>query len=249
MKNPYSRKKVMDKWYIGTSGWYYEHWRGKFYPQELNKTDWLTYYAQHFRTIEINATFYRLPFKGMITGWTRRTPPDFKFVVKGSRMITHSHKLKNVDAPLQTFLERISMMKGKILCILWQLPPSLKFDIALLEQFFSKLPSMFRYAIEFRHPSWLQDKTFDLLSRYNMAHCTISAPKLPCDLTTTTDFAYIRFHGIHGWYNYNYTEEDLFWWRDKLYVIGEKVDKVLVYFNNDHEAYAARNALRLKDIL
>jgi len=185
----------MNKWYIGTSVWYYEHWRERFYPKELNKTDWLSYYAQHFKTVEINATFYRLPFKGMITGWLRRTPPDFRFVViKGSRRITHSHKLKNIDDPLQNFLERVSMIKEKVLCILWQLSPSLKLDLSLLEQFISKLTPSFRYAIEFRHPSWIQDKTFDLLGRYNMAHCTISAPKLPCDLTTTTDFAYIRFH-------------------------------------------------------
>ncbi|MGA1825162.1 MAG: DUF72 domain-containing protein [bacterium] len=239
----------MNKWYIGTSGWYYEHWREKFYPQNLDKTEWLSFYAQRFRTVEINSTFYRLPFKGMITGWLRKTPPDFRFVIKGSRRITHSHKLKNIDDPVHTFLERITMMKEKMLCILWQLPPSLAFDSALLEQFLSKLPSAFRYAMEFRHPSWIQDKTIELLNKYNIAHCTISAPGFPCDLTTTTDFAYIRFHGIHRWYNYNYTEEDLLWWRDTLSIIGERVDKILVYFNNDYEAYAVINALRLKEIL
>lgn len=239
----------MAKWYIGTSGWSYEHWRERFYPRELKQTDWLGYYARHFETVEINSTFYRLPYKGAVIGWLKRTPPDFRFVIKGSRRITHSHKLRNIDEPLQVFLERISLMKEKILCILWQLPPSIKFDFSLLEQFVSQLPSEFRYAVEFRDASWIQERTFDLLRQNNIAHCTISAPGLPCNLTTTADFAYIRFHGISGWYSYNYSEADLFWWRDQIKAIGGKVDKVLAYFNNDYEAYAVKNALRLKEIL
>lgn len=240
---------MTDKWYIGTSGWSYEHWRERFYPGDLKQIDWLGYYARHFGTVEINATFYRLPSEGMLIGWSKRTPSGFRFAIKGSRRITHSHKLRDIGAPLQVFLERISLIKEKVLCILWQLPPSLQFDLPLLEQFCSQLPASFRYAIEFRHASWIQDRTFDLLARYNIAHCTISAPGLPCNLTATTDFVYIRFHGINGWYSYQYSEADLFWWRDRIKAMGESVDKVLGYFNNDYEAYAVRNALRLKELL
>lgn len=118
-----------------------------------------------------------------------------------------------------------------------------------MEEFLSQLPGNFRYALEFRHASWIEDNTFQLLERYQVAHCTVSAPKFPCNLTTTTDFAYIRFHGITGWYNYNYTEDDLLWWMENILMIGKRTDKVLVYFNNDYNAYAVKNALRLKALL
>ncbi len=242
--------KLKDKkWWIGTSGWSYKHWQGIFYPLNLKNSDWLGYYVSHFPTVEVNSTFYRIPFKGMITSWLKKTPNDFRFVIKGSRRITHYKKLRDFKDPLQVFLERLEPLREKILCILWQLPPSLKRDIVLMEEFLSQLPGNFRYALEFRHASWIEDNTFQLLERYQVAHCTVSAPKFPCNLTTTTDFAYIRFHGITGWYNYNYTEDDLLWWMENILMIGKRTDKVLVYFNNDYNAYAVKNALRLKALL
>lgn len=240
---------MIRKWWIGTSGWSYKHWQGLFYPESLKSADWLGYYTRHFSTVEVNATFYRLPFKGMITGWARKTPADFKFVIKGSRRVTHFQKLHDVREPLTALLERLEPLREKILCILWQLPPSLKQDLELLEGFLEQLPEGFRYAVEFRHPSWIEDRTFQLLVKYQVAHCTVSAPRLPCNLTTTADFAYIRLHGITEWYNYNYTEEDLLWWRDEILKISEGVKKVLIYFNNDFDAYAVKNALRLKELL
>jgi uncharacterized protein YecE (DUF72 family) len=140
-------------------------------------------------------------------------------------------------------------LRDRILCILWQLPPSLKQDLSLLEGFLSGLPDTYRYALEFRHSSWINNDCFQLLSKFRVAHCTVSAPRFPCDLTITTDFAYIRFHGIDKWYNYNYSEEDLLWWRDELLRIGKSVNRILVYFNNDSEANAVRNALRLQELL
>ena len=234
---------------VGTSGWSYKHWQGRFYPEGLKSTDWLEYYTKHFPTVEVNASFYRLPFEGMISGWTRKTPSRFRFVFKGSRKMTHFQKLGNVSESVQLLLERLEPLREKILCILWQLPPSLKQDQKLLEEFLAQLPESYRYAMEFRHTSWINDNSFCLLSKYRVAHCTVSAPKLPCNLTVTTDFAYIRFHGIQGWYNYNYSEEDLLWWRDEILKIGEETERVLAYFNNDFEANAVRNALRLQDLL
>jgi uncharacterized protein YecE (DUF72 family) len=238
-----------NRFWIGTSGWSYKHWQGRFYPEGLKSTDWLEYYTQHFRTVEVNASFYRLPFKGMVSAWGRKPPPNFKFVFKGSRRVTHFQKLRNVTESVELLLERLEPLREKILCILWQLPPSLKQDLTLLEEFLAQLPENYRYAMEFRHASWINDSSFHLLSKYRIAHCIVSAPGLPCNLTVTTDFAYIRFHGIQGWYSYNYSEEDLLWWRDELLKIGERVDSVLAYFNNDFEANAVRNALRLQDLL
>jgi uncharacterized protein YecE (DUF72 family) len=238
-----------NRFWIGTSGWSYKHWQGRFYPDGIKSNEWLEYYTQYFRTVEVNASFYRLPFKGMVSGWAGRTPPDFMFVFKGSRRVTHFQKLYNVKESIELLLKRLEPLKDKILCILWQLPPSLKQDLHLLEGFLAQLPSTYRYAMEFRHASWINDSSFHLLSKYKVAHCTVSAPGLPCNLTTTTDFAYIRFHGIQGWYNYNYSEEDLLWWRDEFLKIGERVNKVLAYFNNDFEANAVRNGLRLQELL
>lgn len=237
------------KWRIGTSGWSYKHWEGKFYPEGLKATDWLGYYCRHFNTVEVNTTFYRLPFKGMITGWLKKAPPGFGFVIKGNRRVTHFRKLHNIGDPLNALLERLEPLREKILCILWQLPPSMKLDLALLEGFLAQLPETFRYAIEFRHASWIESRTFYILEKYQVAHCTVSAPGLPCNLTVTADFAYIRLHGINGWYNYNYTQDDLLWWRDEIQKIGKGVEKVLAYFNNDFDAYAVKNALRLQDLL
>lgn len=237
------------KWRIGTSGWSYRHWQGVFYPEGMKSSDWLGYYIKHFPTVEVNATFYRLPFKGMITSWYRKTPGDFGFAIKGSRRITHYQKLRGFEVALKALLERLEPLKEKIYCILWQLPPSMKRDLVLLQEFVSNLPDSYRYALEFRHASWVDDKTFQLLERYNIAHCIISAPKLPCNLATTADFAYIRFHGISSWYDYMYTEDDLLWWRDRILMISENTKGVLVYFNNDSNAYSVRNALRLTELL
>ncbi|MBN2372526.1 DUF72 domain-containing protein [bacterium] len=237
------------KWRIGTSGWSYKHWEGRFYPYGLKAAEWLPYYCDRFDTVEVNSSFYRLPFKGMITGWLKKTPPDFGFVIKGSRRVTHFLKLHNIQEPLKALFERLEPLREKILCILWQLPPSMKLDLASLEGFLRQLPDTYRYAIEFRHASWIEKCTFQLLERYQSAHCILSAPGLPCNTAITTDFAYIRFHGINRWYNYEYTQDDLFWWRDQIQRIGESVERVLAYFNNDFDAYAVNNALSLKDLL
>lgn len=237
------------KWWVGTSGWFYKHWQGVFYPDGMKNREWLGFYVEHFPAVEVNATFYRLPFKGIITNWLRSTPSDFKFVIKGSRRITHYQKLKEIETPLSSLLERLSPLREKILCILWQLPPSLRRDDVLLNEFLLKLPNNFRYAIEFRHASWIDDATFKILKSHNVAHTTISAPNLPCNLTTTTDFAYIRFHGISGWYNYNYSEEDLMWWRNQIQELDKNVKRVLAFFNNDANGYAAMNAMRLIELL
>jgi len=236
------------RFWIGTSGWYYRHWEGRFYPEGLPSTEWLSYYTRHFSTVEVNASFYRLPFKGMVTGWLRRTPPGFRFVFKGSRRVTHVLKLRSVHESVNLLLERLAPLKERIACILWQLPPSLRQDLPLLGEFLAQLPAGYRYAIEFRHASWIHEQCLQLLAQHRVAHCT-SAPGLPCNPTVTADFAYIRFHGISSWYNYDYTEEDLCWWRNEIRRIGGKAEQVFAFFNNDFEAHAASNALRLQELL
>jgi uncharacterized protein YecE (DUF72 family) len=124
--------------YLGTSGWYYEEWADRFYPGDLQKNKWLEFYAKIFNTVEVNASFYRLPSKNMIKGWKNKTPDDFLLTFKGSKLVTHNKKLKDSDGYLKKFFDRIKLAEKKVGVILWQLPPQLTKDIPLLEDFFKQ---------------------------------------------------------------------------------------------------------------
>ncbi len=232
--------------YLGTSGWYYDDWKDVFYPSDITKSDWLNYYSSVFNTVEVNASFYRLPFKNMVKGWKNKTPDDFIFTFKGSRLITHNKKLKNVNDYLNKFFERIKLSE-KVGVVLWQLPPSLKKDIDRLEQFFDNLNKSFRHCIEFRHKSWFDEDVYDVLKKHNIAYCIISAPDLPSTIQVTTNFAYIRFHGVNEWYKYNYSKNELNGWATKIKQMN--VDDVYIYFNNDYNGNAPKNGKLLIDLL
>ncbi|MBD3193828.1 MAG: DUF72 domain-containing protein [Candidatus Lokiarchaeota archaeon] len=232
--------------YCGTSGWYYDDWKNVFYPSNIKKSDWLNYYSSVFNTVEVNASFYRLPFKNMVKGWKNKTPDNFIFTFKGSRLITHNKKLKNVNDYLDKFFKRITLSE-KVGVVLWQLPPSLKKDIDRLEQFFDNLSTEFRHCVEFRHDSWFDPDVYDVLKKHNIAYCIISAPGLPSTIQVTTDFAYIRFHGTHEWYKHKYSKNELNGWATKIKQMN--VDDIYVYFNNDYNAFAPKNAKSLIDLL
>ena len=148
----------MNKVYIGTSGWSYKGWEKAFYPHDLPKKQQFQFYATQFPTVEINLTFYRLPTPNMIHGWREKAPPGFVYAIKGSRYITHMKKLQNLYQAVDRFFERIEPLKKQIGVILWQLPPFLQKGIALLDDFLQKLPKSYAYAVEFRHPSWIDEE-------------------------------------------------------------------------------------------
>lgn len=240
----------MARAYIGTSGFSYGHWSGTFYPDNLPQDELLSFYARHFDTVELNTTFYRLPFKHMVSGWYRRSPEKFVFALKGSRYITHRLKLSEAAGPLTRFFERAAILKEKCGPVLWQLPPNLRPDLTRLESFLKQLPQAMRHAVEFRNDSWLTDDIFSLLKRYQAAYCIVSAPDMACELRTTAPFVYIRMHGISGgWYSYNYSHDDLAWWAGKIRGFLRKKLDVYCYFNNDACGYAPANALALKKLL
>ncbi len=235
---------------IGTSGWWYDHWYGKFYPPELEKKDWFSYYAKVFDTVEVNSSFYRLPFEGVVKGWARKAPENFKFTLKMWRRVTHFKKLKGVEEDLAIFFERIKPLKKNYGAILYQLPPSLKLDLSLLEGFLKMLPDGVDQVIEFRNKSWLESKTFSLLKKYNVAYCIVSMPKFPELLELTADFSYIRFHGRETLYSSFYSDDELKQWRKRIRgFIRKKIKRVYIYFNNDYNAYAVKNALKMKELL
>lgn len=232
--------------YLGTSGWYYDHWIDTFYPSDLSKGDWLPFYAQRFNTVEVNASFYRLPFKNMVKGWKNKTPDNFSLTFKGSQLITHKRKLKNIKDYLSTFQQRIRLAE-KIGVVLWQLPPTLSKNIHRLNDFLGLLDKNMRHCIEFRHKSWFEDEVYNLLRNHDVGFCILSAPKLPTEIQVTSDFAYIRLHGIHDWYKHDYSEKELKKWAETINNL--KVDTVFCYFNNDYNGFAPKNCSRLKELL
>lgn len=228
--------------HIGTSGWYYDGWAGTFYPDGLKKAEWLPFFVQHVPTVEINATFYRLPFENMVKGWHRKAPEGFLYAVKGSRRITHLKKLIGVEEELQRFCERVSALQEHLGPILWQLPPNLHKNVERLDAFLSQLPPGHRHAVEFRHPSWMDGNVFETLRNHNAAHVSISSLKMPMDLTVTADFIYLRFHGLEGGYSHDYSEAELAPWVEHIRKAAGQGKDVFAYFNNDGNARAPKNA-------
>lgn len=233
--------------YVGTSGWNYDHWKGVFYPEKYPKSKWLEFYAEQFKTVEVNATFYRSMKPGTFDNWRKRTPEAFLWSVKASRFITHIKRLKDAEEPLQKFLEPLSMLGEKLGVMLFQFPPSLVFDEDILENFCRQLPENKRCTFEARHPSWLEENALMSLKRHNIAWCmSDTAGRYPFCEAVTSDFIYIRLHGSRKLYASQYTEEELKTWAKKI----ERWNKdTFVYFDNDFMGFAPKNALRLKELL
>ncbi|MEE9398886.1 MAG: DUF72 domain-containing protein, partial [Dehalococcoidales bacterium] len=214
------------RYHIGTSGWHYDHWRERFYPTELKKTQWLEFYAGHFSTVELNNSFYRLPSEDAFATWYNSSPPDFTFAVKVSRFITHIKRLRNSEEAVDKLISRGKILREKLGPLLYQLPPSMHRDDGVLEVFISSLPPEMKHVFEFRHQSWLDDEVFEILHRYNMALCVFDMPSLRCPLVVTADFAYIRFHGSNGLYSSGYSDEELTDWAKRIAGLGTNLKSV-----------------------
>src|SRR5438874_503007 len=202
----------MGKLFVGTSGWVYKGWAGTFYPRDLPARQHLEFYTTQFNTVEINATFYRLPFENGVRGWHDSAPPGFIYAVKGSRFITQMKKLNVEPKSIAIFFKRIAPLKEHTGPILWQLPPMLHKDSDRLNRFLRRLPKKHRYAVEFRHPSWLDEEIFDVLRANRAAFVSVSSMAMPMNLIATSDFIYIRFHGLQGGSAHHYTAAELRPW-------------------------------------
>lgn len=231
------------KIYIGCSGYYYNHWIGRFYPEKLPRKEWLVFYSEHFNTVEINNTFYRMPEEKAVINWYSITPKDFIFAVKGYRFITHQKKLTVDDAlkeNLNNFQKTAALLKEKTGPLLWQLPGSFKANAIKLKEFCSELSLDFHHVFEFRNSSWFNDDIFGILEKYRCSLCIVSGPgSVPGVIKNISKISYIRFHGEGSWYNDNYSDEALQNWRNRLSETGS--EKMYAYFNNDANAYAVNN--------
>jgi uncharacterized protein YecE (DUF72 family) len=234
------------KYYIGTSGWVYPHWRRVFYPSTLAQSKWLQFYATTFATVELNNSFYHLTTEKAFARWYDTSPEGFIFAVKVSRYITHVKRLKEVTEPVSTFLSRAANLKEKLGPLLYQLPPNMHRNYESLDSFLRQLPPQHRHVIEFRHKSWLDEPVFGILRRHNAGLCVFDMPDLTCPLVATSNFAYIRFHGATGLYSSNYSDRELGGWAKRIAALGRDLQAVYIYFNNDAEGFALRNALTLR---
>ena len=235
------------KFWIGTSGWSYPDWAGNFYPSGLKSAEWLEFYSRQFNTVEINMTFYRSPRIEMIHNWVEKTPETFRFSLKASRQITHLKKLQKVELDLEHLAFLAKQFRGKIGCLLYQLPPSLTKDIELLTSFLEALPAGFRHVIEFRDQSWYSIDVYDLLSRYQVTLCIVSSGRLQPEIVVTSNLAYFRFHGLTGGYRYRYSDDELKRWAEIMTPL--EVEEAYIYFNNDYRAQAVFNARKLRELL
>jgi uncharacterized protein YecE (DUF72 family) len=235
--------------WIGTSGYVYRHWRkGVFYPSGLPTREELGYYASRFRTVELNNPFYRLPTPEMFERWRESTPPGFQFSVKASRFITHIKRLRSVSEELALFLERANRLGPKLGPILFQLPPTQQLDLPRLADFLPLLSPGRRWVIEFRHPSWHTREVYQLLTNHGVALCIPVGGRVHPDRVTTAPFTYIRMHRGEEPAG-GFTREELSAWAAQIRSLRVREKEVYVYFNNDWEGYAVRDAIALQELL
>lgn len=237
--------------HIGTSGWSYDHWQGILYPHDIPSTERLSYYVQRFHTVELNSSYYRWPKVTAFKSWRRRLPEGFLMSVKAPSWLTHARRLYGPEKWLDTIGKGWHGLLEKRAVLLVQLSPNFAFDYNRLAYFLSRLPWWIRTTVEFRHHSWHCEEVFALLEQYQTAYCIMSGANLPCILRTTAPFVYVRMHGPdHSFlYGGSYSDDDLQWWRDRIWEWKSAGKEVFVYFNNDGGGNAVRNATRLKEML
>lgn len=236
--------------YLGTSGWSYPGWKNDFYAGVRHK-DWLSYYAQHFSAVEINASFYRQQLASTYARWCKETPPNFHFTMKGNRYITHIKRLKDPHHALGLEMASSTGFADKLTAVLWQLPAALKKNLERLQGFAAALaiwPEV-RHVMEFRHPSWFDSEVAECLNSYGLANVMSDAADWPLWEAVTTNLVYIRLHGHTRTYASAYSSRNLSHWAGR---IGSWLDEgrdVHVYFDNDSEGAAPHDAMRLMKLL
>jgi len=235
---------------VGTSGWSYPEWSGRFYPEGWPKSRWFDYYVTQFTTVEVNATFYRSFRDETYHKWRERAPEGFSYVLKVPRLITHRKRLADVGDIIRTFWRSARLLGDRLGLVLLQLPPKMPFDLARLEAALTAFPDPSRVAVEFRDERWLEKDAFTLLSRVGAVLVSADSPKTRMSGHVTSEVGYIRLHGRDAWYTYDYSEGEL---REIASVArsmaARGAETIYVFFNNDFGGHAPRNARALKEML
>jgi uncharacterized protein YecE (DUF72 family) len=227
---------------IGTSGYNYPEWRGSFYPEKCPTNKMLAFYAEHFNTVEVNYTFYRMPTVPLLEGWRKGTPEGFRFTLKAPRRITHDAKLQRCEDLTQAFCRTAATLGGKLGVLLFQLPPTFKRDDAVFEAFLDLLPEGLRAAFEFRHVSWHDDAVFEALRKRNLALCVADSEKLSTPVVTTADYAYFRLR------DEGYQPADIDRWAAVMRGLTGPEDR-FVYFKHEEQGKGPELAKQLASAL
>jgi uncharacterized protein YecE (DUF72 family) len=235
---------------VGTSGWHYPSWRGKFFPPKLMLKHQLTYYATQFGTAELNGVFYRTPTEAAVAAWRDQTPDDFLFAWKASKFITHWKRLSDRSVNSLELLEsRLAILGDKAGPVLFQLPPQFALNEDRLTSFFKLLSGKRRYSFEFRHPSWYSPRVLRLLADHNAALCISDHHDAPAPWKRTADFVYVRGHGPTGRYRGHYSPTALQDWATHIRSWTRQGCDVFVYFDNDQKSAAPADAAALIEAL
>jgi uncharacterized protein YecE (DUF72 family) len=236
------------EFHIGCSGWFYWRWRGDFYPETLPTSEWFSHYASHFKTVEINASFYSWPTEATVKTWIKQAGEEnFIYTVKVCELITHIKRFEDTKTLVKDFGFIADLLGSRMGCFLFQLPPSFHYTPARLKDVLSQLDHTRRNVVEFRHASWWNEDVFTAFRETGTIFCSCSGPRLPDQLVKTADDIYIRFHGTKQWYRHDYSEEELRVWSKRIQESGAK--RVWGYFNNDYDGYATKNAYLLSSLL
>jgi uncharacterized protein YecE (DUF72 family) len=238
--------------HIGTSGWSYKHWAEIFYPKDIKPDKYLEFYTTKFTCVELNSSFYHLPLKTTVYGWTNRTHDSFRFCPKLSRFITHQMQLVNIEEALQNFFDVFGDMKNRLGPVLIQLPPGLLYDKPLICNYFNLINEkykQYRFAVEIRNKSWINDNFIDLLFQNGIAFVIAdSGHRYPYYEVVTAGFVYLRLHGREQLYASDYQETELRSIAEKITCWLNEGKEVWVFFNNDYQGFAVKNAERLRKI-
>jgi uncharacterized protein YecE (DUF72 family) len=224
----------------GTSGYSYKEWKGVFYPEKLPASEMLGFYARHFRTVEINNTFYRMPAENMLARWSEEVPDGFAFTLKAHRRISHEKRLRDAESDVAAFLQRASVLGAKLGALLFQLPPFLKKDLPRLEGFLALLPADGRVAFEFRNTSWQDDAVYAALRARAAMICVADTDEGETPLVATSSCGYVRLRRAH------YDDADLRDWVERI--AAQPWARAYVYFKHEDEALGARFAQRFTEL-
>jgi uncharacterized protein YecE (DUF72 family) len=224
----------------GTSGFSYKEWRGHFYPEELPDGEMLHYYAERFRTVEINNTFYRMPALSMLAKWSEQVPESFAFTLKAPRRITHEMRLQEVEPHVVEFIRRADTLGAKLGVLLFQLPPYLRKDLPRLAAFLAQLPKGKRVALEFRHASWHDDEVYETLRAHDAILCVTDTDTGDTPFVVTAPDGYVRLRRTH------YDDADLAGWVERI--AAQSVARTYVYFMHEDEALGTKFGKRLDEL-
>lgn len=230
------------EWHIGCSGFHYKDWRGRFYPDSLPQRKWFDYYCEHFKTLELNVTFYRFPQLSFLQNWYSKSPDDFRFAVKAPRAITHYKKFNDTTELIASFYDTINQgLQQKLGPVLFQLPPSFTYDDERLDRFINSLNPSFKNVLEPRHVSWWNDTVYQKLAEHKITFCGMSHPGLPDTVIQNTPVIYYRFHGVPVLYRSPYSKDFL---KKIINTVKQNpnVREGWFYFNNDFDAVGVSNA-------